>query len=148
MAVQQYALTPQSPVRRFPVVALVDLVGFVLFGLGLGLGRSVLIIIGAILIVAGAVLITAGLIMYARVTTRVMIGPDGIRISSGGRTASAAWTEIDDVATDRQTIYLNRQGGRPPLKIDSPRGGGDPRLAELSRELVVRLDKSRGYHDL
>lgn len=148
MAEQQYALTPQSPARRVPVIALVDLVGFALLGLGLGLGRPVLIIVGAVLIVIGAALIAAGLVMYGRVTTRVVVGEDGIRITSGGRTATATWTEIDDVSTDRQTIYLKRQGEQPPLKIDSPRGGGDARLAELSRELVVRLDQSRGYHDL
>lgn len=148
MAEQQYALTPQSPVRRFPVIALVDLVGFVLLGLGLALGRSLLIVIGAVLVVAGAVLITIGLVMYGRITTRVLLGEDGIRITSGGRTATAAWSDIEDVATDRHTIYLNRRGAQPPLKIDSPRGGGDARLADLSRELVVRLDRSRGYRDL
>lgn len=130
------------------MIAVVDLAGFVLFGLGLGLDRPVLIIIGAVLIVAGAALITAALVMYGRVTTRVLVDENGIRITSGGRTAAAAWTEIDDVAADRQRIYLNRQGGQPPLKIDSPRGGGDARLAELSRELVLRLDQSRGYRDL
>lgn len=148
MAEQQYALTPESPFRRYPLIALVDLVGFVLFGLGLGLGRSVLIIIGVLLILAGAALITVGLVMYGRVTTRVAVGDNGIRITSGGRTASAAWAEISDVATDRQTIYLHRHDGRPPLKIDSPRGSSDTRLADLSRQLVAQLDQSRGYRDL
>jgi hypothetical protein len=96
----------------------------------------------------GAGVIVATMAVGRRVTTRVVLDREHIMITSGGRSASAAWSEIDDVSAAGQTIYLNRRDRQAALKIDSPRGAGDPVLQRLSSALVARLDQSRGYRDL
>ena len=148
MTEESYVLSPASPVRTFRIVAVADGIGAVLLGLGVALGKWYLIIPGILVMVIGAGLIVATVVLGRRVTTKVVLDRDRIMITSGGRTASAAWSEINDVSTAGQTIYLNRHDQQPPLKIDSPRGAGDPVLQQLSGALVARLDQNRGYRDL
>ncbi|MBO0813202.1 MAG: hypothetical protein J2P23_14325 [Microlunatus sp.] len=145
---QSYVLSPGLPPRLFIYVAVAEGVGAVLLGLGVALQLTYLIIIGAVVFGLAAAAVIWTIVMRARVTTKVVVDDQQIMITSGGRTASAAWTEISDVSAAGQTIYLNRYHQQPPLKVDSPRGSSDPALARLSRELVARMDESRGYRDL
>jgi hypothetical protein len=145
---QSYALTPQLTNRTFPIVAVIDGIGMVLLAVGLVLAKPYLFIPGIVIIVGASALLSVTIMMRARVSTTVRLADQGLTITSGGRTASAAWTDISDVSAAGQTIYLNRHSQQDTLKIDSPRGADDPAFRDLSNELARRLDQSRGYHDL
>lgn len=145
---QSYALTPQLTTRSFLIVAVIDVIGMVLLAVGLVLARPYLFVPGIVIIVGGSALLSVTILMRARVSTTVRLAEDRLTITSGGRTASADWTDISDVSAAGQTIYLNRSGQLPALKIDSPRGADDPAFRDLAEELARRLDRSRGYRDL
>lgn len=145
---QSYALTPQLTIRSFLIVAVIDVIGMVLLAVGLVLAKPYLFVLGLVIIVGGSVLLAVTMLMRARVSTTVRLADDKLTITSGGRTASADWTDISDVSAVGQTIYLARSSQQPALKIDSPRGPDDPAFRDLGQELARRLDRSRGYRDL
>jgi len=145
---QSYALTPQLTSRTFSIVAVVDGIGLVLLAVGLVLAKPYLFIPGVVIIIGASALLAFTIVVRARVSTTVRLDDDGLWITSGGRTASAAWTDISDVSAAGQTLYLTRTSQQPALKIDSPRGADDPVFGDLSEELARRLDQSRGYRDL
>jgi hypothetical protein len=143
-----YTFAPDFSVRTFGIAGLIDAGGVVLLAFGVAFDLTVLIVFGAVLMACGLTLMITILLLRRRLTTTVLIGDDEIRITSGGTAASARWSEIKNVSTQRQTIYLVRSPDQPPLKIDSPKGESDPKLAAISQELVERLDNSRGYRAL
>jgi hypothetical protein len=143
-----YVMAPADRVRPFAIVAVVELVGAALLVLGLDRDLIALVVIGALLFAIGTALVIAVILLRRRVRTEVRTDAEGIEIRSGGRTATAHWSEITGVSADQRTIYLDRTDDRPALKIDSPRGGEDPTLKALADELARRLDDSRGYRPL
>lgn len=145
---QTYVLTAGQPVRAAAISAVVDLLGAVLIVLGVTRQLVVVIVIGVILFAAGAAIVSAASLLRRRVRTEVQLDDEQIKITAGGRTATARWREITDVTTDRRAIFLTRGQGEPDLKIDSPRGPADPQFAALAGELSHRLDQDRGYRPL
>jgi len=145
---QSYALRPQLTNRTFPIVAVIDGIGMVLLAVGLVLAKPYLFIPGIVIIVGASALLCLTIVLRARISTVVRLADDGLTITSGGRTATAEWTDISDVSAAGPTILLSRHSQQNTLKIDSPRGADDPAFRELSDELARRLDQSRGYRDL
>lgn len=143
-----YVMTPTAPVRPFAIAAVVDLIGAAALVFGIDRDITALIVIGAVLFAVGSVLLIAAVTLLQRVRTAVRTDDDGIEIRSGGRTANARWQEITKVTADQRMIYLERSDNRPPLQIQSPRGGEDPVLKDIADELTTRLDQNRGYRPL
>ncbi|GAB3919727.1 hypothetical protein GCM10011575_36600 [Microlunatus endophyticus] len=148
MTQKTYQLSSPMTTRNWLIVAGIELIGLIVLALGLVLQRPYLFIPGVVIIVGASVLLSFTIMVRARVATAVKLTDDDITITSGGKSATAPWSRISDAAISGQTIYLNRNDRQPALKIDSPRGEGDPMLQELSVELAGRLDRSRGYRDL
>lgn len=148
MEEQSYILAPRSTTRVFAIAAVIDVIGIVLLAVGFALNKWYVIIPGVVVILGGAVLLSLTMMMRVRVSTTVRLTDEQLSISAGGKKASAAWSEISDVSSGGQTIYLTLNNQQPALKIDSPRGADDPKLQELATELTRRLDQNRGYRPL
>ncbi|QDP94964.1 hypothetical protein FOE78_02670 [Microlunatus elymi] len=146
---EKYVLTAAQPIRSAVISAVADLVGAVLFVIGIDRDNAVLIVIGIVLFALGSALVVAASMLRQRIRTEIVLDDDGIGIHSAGRSARARWSEITAVSRDRRSIYLAQEKtDGPTLKIDSPRGPDDPQFRELARVLSERLDQDRGYHDL
>jgi hypothetical protein len=141
-------------VRGVAIGAIGDLVGAVLFVIGIDRAVSWLIALGVVLFVFASGLLTAALLVRLRIRTTVLLDTDTITIRSGGRSAQAQWSQITRVQTDGRTIYLRLDPGATgqidaeALKIDSPRGDLDPQFRALADDLTRSLDHDRGYQSL
>lgn len=151
---ERYVLSSALPVRGVAIGAIGDLIGAVLFVIGIDRGIGWLITLAIVLFVLGSALLVAALLVRIRLRTTVVLDSAGIRIRSGGKAAGTSWSHINDVRTDHRTIYLgldsatHDQSGAPALKIDSPRGERDPQFGALSNSLAAWLDHDRGYRPL
>lgn len=150
---QRYVLSSALPVRGVAIGAIGDLLGAVLFVVGISGGLGWLVTIGIIIFVLCSALLVAALLVRLRLRTTVVLDADAVKIHSAGRSAQAAWGQINSVSADRHTLYLGVDPGpdeaQPQtLKIDSPRGDQDPQFAALSEQLAERLDNDRGYRPI
>jgi hypothetical protein len=134
--------------------AIGDLVGAVLFVIGIDQTVGWLIVLGIVLFVLASALLIAALLVRLRLRTSVLLDADTITIRSGGRSAQARWSQVSQVRSDGRTIYLSLdpdaagQADAETLKIDSPRGGLDPQFRSLADDLGQHLDRGRGYQSL
>lgn len=150
---QRYVLSSALPVRGVAIGAVGDLLGAVLFVIGVNRGLAWLITIGIVIFVLCSALLAAALLVRLRLRTTVVLDASAIRIHRAGRSAEATWGQINSVSADRHTIYLGLDPGpndpeQQTLKIDSPRGEQDPQFVALSGQLAERLDQDRGYRSI
>lgn len=150
---ERYVLSSALPIRGVAIGALGELVGAVLFVIGIDRAFGWLVALGIVIFVLCGGLWVAALLVRLRLRTTVVLDADGILIRSAGKSAHATWPQINGVRADRHTIYLDLdssggQTGTEALKIDSPRGDQDLQFGALSDSLAARLDHDRGYRSL
>lgn len=135
-----YRLKPVLPIRTL-VIALIGLIaGGVTFVNDRRQGWGAWTVFGLVLVVLALVLGAVAVASLRFMTVRIDVTQDGYRVLGAGRVKSGEWSDVTRVdATPEGSRLVIAHGSSRRTYISAPRGGEDPQMQALTREIRRHL---------
>ncbi|MGA4670488.1 hypothetical protein ACPCG0_11970 [Propionibacteriaceae bacterium Y1923] len=145
-----YTLRPRLPLRAFVLAAVVSVVGALVAVLAGANGWPAAVFVGGmVLLVAAVLLVGAAVISMRSMRTFVDLDDEGFHIHGPGVDKRGEWAEVTRVAlADDGARLVFSHGEVERTHLWCPGGATDPEFQALTRDLVTRLDRSRGYRNV
>lgn len=142
----RFELTASAPVRALAIAAGGAVLAMVMLILAAITDAVAALIVGVVVLVLVVTLAVVALLLTRRLRTSVVLDPDQITVTQGGRTQTLAWADVDEAGLRGPHLILAAKPGRgEDAAIRNPRTRSDPAFLAVVTAVRDRLDADRGY---
>ena len=137
-----FRLAPVLPIRAGAIAACGIIVSGILIALNNKDGLGFWAWFGIVLLVLSLTLAGMTAFLYSRTGTKVVISDEGYEVSRLDRPQIGQWTDVTKIARTPEGDRIEITHGKlRRAYISAPRGGDDPEMQALIREIADRIVK-------